>query len=115
MRRSNHGSRIQTSKIMLRYLRIISEINCDLDGVSLNQFVNNRIIHRATIMSVNLISEATNTLGDSFKRNNPQVNWYMIRLLRNELIHNYYATSKYFLWTFVKDTLPMIEKLLLII
>lgn len=85
---TNH-SKPTTNKLMLRFLRQISEINKDILGMTKREFLNNSTVYRATITSINQISETTNYLQKTFKSEHNEIEWASIKRMRNNLTHEY--------------------------
>lgn len=73
-------------------------------------FLDSETGSQATIeRQFEMIEEAANALGASFRKANPQIPWAPIFEIRNEISHPYqlrYDSER--LWVFVRDELPKI-------
>ena len=100
-----------TNRLMLRYLRIISDLNRDTLTLTYRQFASNKTVYNATVTYINLISETTKQLDNDFKNNNVDIDRDGITHIRNRLIHKYYTVRKSIVWNFVKNDIPILERI----
>ena len=56
-----------------------------------------------------VISEASRSIPDDVKANNPSINWRGLADLGNWLRHAYHQTDADLLWDMIKDDLPPLE------
>src|SRR5690606_4595031 len=88
---------------------ILDEINFVLDstaGKDYESTVNDPILSRAIIRSLEIIGEASNKIDPDFKAANPHVEWRKITNTRHRLIHDYFGVDYEIVWTIITEELP---------
>ena len=83
-----------------------------LNGVCENEFERNILIQDAVIRRFEIIGEAASKISDKFKAMHQDVEWQLIKDMRNKLIHEYFGVSAITIYeTALTDIPPLIEKL----
>ncbi|MFN5260277.1 MAG: DUF86 domain-containing protein [Bacteroidota bacterium] len=80
---------------------ILEETTFILDhtnGISKEVYLNDAVLCRATIRSLEIIGEASKKLSDNFKKEHPNIEWRKIAGTRDKLIHDYYGIDYEILW-----------------
>lgn len=83
---------------------IISDLNeIDSDflrfgGYNYNTFMQDKTLQRSVIMSLITICESVFTLSQIFRNNYPNVNWKLLKNLRNIAAHKYGAINFMIVW-----------------
>lgn len=72
----------------------------------MEELLNNPVIQRATVRSLEIIGEAVKNLSNEFKKDNPQIEWKEIAGMRDRLIHRYFTID----WDIVYEVIT--ERLL---
>ena len=88
---------------------IQEEISFVLDstkGKDKESVVNDPILSRALIRSLEIIGEASSKLAPDFKALYPHIEWRKISDTRNRLIHNYFGVDYDIVWDIVVFKLP---------
>jgi len=97
-------------KVRLEHiLDAIHEIETYLDGVSLDQFLENSEKRFATIKQIEIIGEACNALTDELKVAYPTVPWKPIVGFRNISIHEYFGVNLQLVWEIAQNDLPELK------
>ncbi|MCL4474217.1 MAG: DUF86 domain-containing protein [Actinobacteria bacterium] len=65
------------------------EVSEMVSGVSLTDFLENRVLRRATERSIEIIGEAAARVSGPFKETHPQISWRQIIGQRNIIVHEY--------------------------
>ncbi|TGL04603.1 DUF86 domain-containing protein [Leptospira montravelensis] len=81
----------------------------ELSKTDENSFLNNNVLKRAFVRSIEIIGEASNKLSDSFKKKNNQPEWRKFSATRNHLIHGYFIVDYDIVWDLVKNKIPILE------
>jgi len=79
-------------------------------GVSLKQFLGNRMLLRATERSVEIIGEAARRVSDEFMDAHPEIPWRAIIGQRNILAHEYGHLDHEILYRTVVDEIPALTQ-----
>jgi uncharacterized protein with HEPN domain len=76
------------------------------DGLSLDDFVDNRLVYDATLRNLELIGEATTHIPGEIREKYPDIPWRMIVATRNQLIHAYLGIDNDTLWSIIREDIP---------
>ena len=76
------------------------------DGLSLDAFVDNRIVYDATLRNLELIGEAATHVPDDARQKYSNIPWRMIVATRNQLIHAYLGIDDDTLWSIIQEDVP---------
>jgi len=91
---------------------ILDEINFVLDTVGdkdYDEVMNNGILFRAIVRSIEIIGEATKKLSVDFKTAHPQIDWKKIGRTRDILIHVYFAVDNEIVWNIITEKLSPLQ------
>lgn len=91
---------------------IYNEIHFLMDELSKTDevsFLNNDVLKRAFVRSIEIIGEASNKLSDSFKKKYNKPEWRKFSATRNHLIHGYFIVDYEIVWDLVKNKIPILE------
>src|ERR1700722_4533977 len=97
----------------LELLRHISdEVNFVLQATShktKDEVINDAVLKRAIIRSLEIIGEAAKKLDDEFKAGYPHVEWKKIAGTRDKLIHEYFGVDYDIVWDIIENKLPDLQ------
>ncbi|MHB1390463.1 MAG: HepT-like ribonuclease domain-containing protein [Thermoleophilia bacterium] len=65
------------------------EVRAMVSGVSMSEFLEDRVLMRATERSVEIIGEAATRVSQTFKETHPRIQWRQIIGQRNIIVHEY--------------------------
>ena len=88
----------------------ISDIEKFMNGVSKEQFFENREKQYAVLRALEIIGEATKNLSAELKTENSDADWKHIAGMRDKLIHAYFGVNLPLVWETVKKDLPQLKK-----
>lgn len=77
---------------------------------TINEIINDGIISRAIIRSLEIIGEAAKRLSEEFKAGHPQIEWKKMAGTRDKLIHDYFGVDYEIVWSIVETKLPALKK-----
>ncbi|KII30234.1 hypothetical protein NL64_19105 [Pseudomonas fluorescens] len=86
-----------------------------VEGLSKEDFLDDKRTQQAVIMSLKIIGEAATKLMDryaEFTTSNPQVPWRSMRGMRNRIAHGYFDINLEVVWETVQAALPELLKVL---
>ena len=76
------------------------------EGLSLDDFVDNRLVYDATLRNLELIGEAATHIPGEIREKYPDIPWRMIVATRNQLIHAYLGIDNDTLWSIIREDVP---------
>ena len=101
-------------KKYLSYLKhILIEINFIINNskdLKYEQFIDDEILKRAFVRSIEIIGEAVKNLPDSIKSKSVDIEWKEIAGMRDRLIHNYFAIDFEIVWDVVQNEIPTLKE-----
>ena len=65
------------------------------------------------IYHLEIIGEAVRSIGEGFKKANPQIPWKLIAGMRNILVHEYFAIDRDEVWATIEKDVPVLKQQLL--
>lgn len=92
---------------LLRHIH--DEISFVLDAVNGKEkdiVINDPVLSRAIIRSLEIIGEASAKIDPDFKAEHPEIEWRKIISTRNRLIHDYFGVDYDIVWDIVQHKLP---------
>ena len=81
--------------------------------ITIDDFVNSKIIFYAVVKNIEMVGEATYMLTNEFKDSHPSIPWQIIEKMRHVLVHGYYTISPEKVWETVQNDLPILKEQLL--
>jgi uncharacterized protein with HEPN domain len=69
--------------------------------VVVDDLMDDEILKRACLKSLEIIGEASRNISDDLKSANPDVEWRRVTGMRNKLVHHYFGVD----WEIVDDVL----------
>lgn len=91
----------------------ISRIEEYTDGVSEEEFRNNKLIQDGVVRQIEIIGEASKQLSEEVKEKYPGVPWKDIGGMRDKLIHGYFGVDLEIVWKTIKEDLPELKEQIL--
>lgn len=76
------------------------------DNKEKDEVVNDPILSRAIIRSLEIIGEASNKVDPDFKSLHPHIEWRKMSGTRNRLIHDYFGIDYDIVWDIIISKLP---------
>ncbi|MFH0793696.1 MAG: DUF86 domain-containing protein [bacterium] len=92
------------------------EIRNFVEGMTYEQFRNDRRTQNAVMRSFEVMGEASRRVSPEFRAAHSEIPWRTMMDFRNKLIHDYFGLDLFLIWQSANEDvpplLPMIEKLL---
>ncbi len=76
-----------------------------VEGLSFEDFCDDRKTYSAVIREFEIIGEAVGKLPESFRERRPDVEWQDIKEFRNLLSHEYFGVDLEIVWKIIEDDL----------
>jgi len=74
-----------------------------------SEVINDAILSRAVIRSLEIIGEAAKKLDDEFKVTHSHIEWKKIAGTRDKLIHEYFGVDYDIVWNIIETKLPELK------
>ena len=81
--------------------------NCE--GLELQDLMNDDLLQRACLRSLEVIGEAVKNVSEDLKTQYPDLEWTKIAGLRDKLIHHYFGIDWDIVWNVITNRLPLLE------
>jgi len=76
---------------------------------SFDKFIENQMLTRAVVRSLEIIGEAVKNIPSGILADYPEVEWQNIARARDKLIHHYFGVDYYIVWDIVKNHIPLLK------
>lgn len=73
------------------------------------QVINDEVLLRAIVRSIEIIGEASKKLDEGFKSIHAHIEWKKMSRIRDKLIHDYFGIDYDIVWNVVTDKLPELQ------
>ena len=83
-----------------------------VEGMTFDQFTEDRKTIDAVVRNFIVIGEAASHLSDDFIKDHPELPWREMRDMRNIVVHEYFGVDNMIIWDTVKKNLPPVLPLL---
>jgi len=80
------------------------------DGMSKEEFLNQKMVQDAVIRNFEIIGEATKLLSDNVRTEADHIPWKNMAGMRDKLIHNYMGVDLEAVWNTIENVLPQLEQ-----
>jgi uncharacterized protein with HEPN domain len=90
-------------------LEAIAEIEDVTGGISSEQFSSDRRVRLLTERLLEIVCEASRTIPDMVKRDEPGIDWRKMVDFGNLLRHAYHTTKAEIVWDVVRNDLPALK------
>ena|ERR1700744_1328123 len=73
-------------------------------------FLNDIMLQDAVIRRFEIIGEASAQISTAFKADAPQIQWRLMKEMRNKLAHEYFGVSVVTVYSTIKQDLPLLKQ-----
>lgn len=88
----------------------INYIQAFTKNVTLEEFKKNVEKQDAVVRRFEIIGEASNSVTEKIRRDNPELPWREMKAMRNFISHEYFGIDYDDIWKSVKSNLPPLKK-----
>ena len=97
--------------VFIKHIRdSICEIESFTENVSMEKFMEEKLIQNAVIRSIEVIGEAVKNLPIDFRNEYAQIPWNKIAGMRDKVIHYYFGVDLDTIWKVVHENIPKLKK-----
>jgi uncharacterized protein with HEPN domain len=75
-----------------------------------DEVVDDAVLCRAIIRSLEIIGEASKKLDEEFRSNHPQIEWKKMAGTRDRVIHHYFGVDYDVIWDIIENKLPDLQE-----
>ena len=75
-----------------------------------DEVVDDAVLCRAIIRSLEIIGEASKKLDEEFRSNHPQIEWKKMAGTRDRVIHHYFGVDYDIIWDIIEHKLPDLQE-----
>jgi uncharacterized protein with HEPN domain len=75
-----------------------------------DEVVDDAVLCRAIIRSLEIIGEASKKLDEEFRSNHPQIEWKKMAGTRDRVIHHYFGVDYDIIWDIIENKLPDLQE-----
>jgi uncharacterized protein with HEPN domain len=79
------------------------------NGKTQREVIDDEILCRAIVRSLEILGEAARKLDDEFKARHPQIEWRKMAGTRDRLIHHYFGVDYDIVWDIIENKLPELQ------
>ena len=91
-------------------IEAIDNISEFVDGVSFDEYLNNKMMRFAVVKNLENVGEASYMLTKELKEKHAEINWKKVIGMRNVLVHDYNQIEDRIVWSTVTDDLPLLKE-----
>ena len=79
-------------------------------GKSQEQVMDDEVLCRAILRSLEIIGEASKKLDEEFKTTHPEIEWKKMARTRDRVIHHYFGVDYDIIWDIIQSKLPELQE-----
>ena len=96
------------SAFILDILESARAIRAYVAGMTRQQFLREKQVQDAVIRRLEIIGEAAGRTSSDFRDAHPEIQWSVIRGMRNQMIHGYDDINMDVVWDTVEQNIPLL-------
>lgn len=94
---------------IIKMIEYINLANKYTDNITLKKFSDNDMILNATVFVISQIGELVKNLDNDFRKKYSEVDWGILKGLRNKIVHDYEGIQINLIWSIIKEDLPQLK------
>lgn len=97
----------QSINKMIQYIEMAKKYT---NNITFEQFENDDMIVNATVFVLSQIGELVKNLDNKFQNENTNIKWYILKGLRNRIVHDYEGINLETVWAIIKEDITQLEQ-----
>lgn len=102
--------RISDKERILHILDAIKNIEDFTKDLSYVEYINDFKLRLAIVKLFEIIGEAVSAISIKTQDSYPDVEWVIVKSVRNVLVHEYFGIDYKVIWNSIQDNLPTLKK-----
>lgn len=102
-------SRISDKERLLHIIDAIDSISDFTQGISYQDYVEDFKLRLALIKLLEIIGEAANGITEETQLRFSEVEWIILKSVRNVLVHEYFGIDYDIIWNAIKNRIPELK------
>src|SRR3989442_696011 len=83
------------------------------DGKTFEEMMDDELLSKGIVRSLEIIGEAVKKLDDDFKLSHPNLEWEKIARTRDLMIHHYFGIDYSIVWNIITEKIPPLHEYIL--
>lgn len=83
-----------------------------VEGKTKEQVIDDEVMCRAMVRSIEIIGEASKKIDAEFRSNHPHIEWKKMAGVRDKLIHDYFGIDYDIVWDIIQFKIPDLDHFL---
>ena len=89
---------LSTDNLISHILDEAEFISSQVDGLTKPQYLQDEVLKRAFVRSIEIIGEAVKKLPAEFREKHPTIQWRLIAGMSDKLVHEYFGVDHEIVW-----------------
>lgn len=102
--------RISDKERILHILDAIKNIEDFTKDLSYDEYLDDFKLRLAVVKLFEIIGEAVSAISTEIQEENPDVEWAVVKSVRNVLVHEYFGIDYKVIWNSIQENLPTLKK-----
>jgi uncharacterized protein with HEPN domain len=103
------NKKISDKERLRHILDAISDIEEFTKGTSYKAFSNNKMMKLAVVRLIEIIGEASTSLSDELKDEYIDIEWPVLKGIRNIVVHEYFGINYTIIWSSIQKDIPPLK------
>ena len=102
--------RISDKERILHILDAIKNIEDFTKDLSYDEYLDDFKLRLAVVKLFEIIGEAVSAISAEIQEENPDMEWAVVKSVRNVLVHEYFGIDYKVIWNSIQENLPTLKK-----
>ena len=102
--------RISDRERILHILDAIENIEDFTEGLTYEAYMDDFKLRLALVKLFEIMGEAVSSISSEIQEDNPEIEWAIIKSVRNVLVHEYFGIDYKVIWNSIQENIPELKK-----